>query len=241
MRNMFKITVVTVVKNAAKHLEKTILNVMEKMSIAEIEFVVIDGGSTDGTLEVIKKYANRISYWISEHDNGIYDAMNKGWAVADDDSFILFLGAGDRILSLPNDMNSFPQNAVIYGSVQMGENIVFQPRADFHLKLYNSLHHQAIMINKSLHISPPFDCRYQLYADFDFNQRLKKSKAAFIYSADFIGYAYPGGVSERKCFCESLRIITKNFGYLWSTLAIIGYWSVRFFPLLKRLQPFREI
>lgn len=241
MKNMCKLTVVTVVKNDAIHLEETILNVIEKRLIADIDFVVIDGGSTDGTLEVIKKFADHISYWSSEHDSGIYEAMNKGWAVAEVNSFILFLGAGDRLVSLPNDMGSFSANTVIYGSVQMGENTVFQPRADFHLKLYNSLHHQALMINKSLHISPPFDCRYHLYADFDFNQRLKKNKTIFTYSPDFVGYARTGGVSERKCFRESLKVVTRNFGYIWAMLAILGYLSMRLFPLLKRFQPIREI
>jgi glycosyltransferase involved in cell wall biosynthesis len=232
-----RITVVTVVKNEASLLEETILSVIGIKADADIDYIVIDGGSTDGTVDVIRKYTDQIFYWISEQDNGIYDAMNKGWAAADN-SFILFLGAGDRIISLPDSMGSYHQNDVVYGSVRMGENTVFEARADFHLKLYNSLHHQALLVNKALHPVPPFNCRYPIYADFDFNQRLKKSGAKFVYAPDFIGYAFPGGVSDRHCFAESLSIVYSNFGSFWSALAFTGYYAMKYFPFLKRLRPF---
>lgn len=235
-----RISVVTVVINDACHLEETILNVVEKKATVDIDYIVIDGGSTDGTLDVIKKYADHISYWVSESDCGIYDAMNKGWAAAEDNSFILFLGAGDRIISLPDAMRCYNQNDVLYGYVRMGEKKVFKARADFHLNLYNSLHHQALLVNRALHPAPPFNCRYRVYADFDFNQRLKIMGAHFIHSPDFIGYACPGGVSDRHCFSESLSIIFKNFGYLWAALAISGYYAMKIFPFLKRLRPTKE-
>ena len=235
-----RITVVTAVKNGAYHLEETILSVIEKMAPAAIDYIIIDGGSTDGTPEIIRKYADHISYWVSEQDNGIYDAMNKGWVAAADDSFILFLGAGDRIISLPYSMDSYRLHDVVYGSVLMGEKWIFKSRADFHLKLYNSLHHQALLVSKSLHPGPPFDCRYGVYADFDFNQRLKKQGARFVQSPEFIGYARPGGVSDRPCFAESLRIIEINFGFLWAALAFSGYYAMKIFPFLKRLRPFQK-
>lgn len=235
-----RITIVTVVKNGVGHLEETILNVIEKKAITEIDHIIIDGGSTDGTTGIIKKYADHISYWVSEPDSGIYDAMNKGWAAAADNSFILFLGAGDRILSLPDTMGRYGQKDVVYGQVRMGEETVFKSRADFHLNLYNSLHHQALLVNKALHPAPPFNCRYRLYADFDFNQRLKKIGANFIHSPDFIGYAFPGGVSDRRCFAESLDIISSNVGFLWSALAFTGYYAMKFFPFLKRLRPVQD-
>jgi glycosyltransferase involved in cell wall biosynthesis len=232
-----RISVITVVKDDAGHLEETILSVIEKKATTEIDYIVIDGGSTDGTLDIIRKYAAHISYWVTEQDNGIYDAMNKGWTAAADDSFILFLGAGDRIISLPDTMSRYNLNDVVYGSVRMGENAVFRSRADFHLKLYNSLHHQALLVNKALHPAPPFNCRHKIYADFDFNQRLKKSVAHFVYAPDFVGYASPGGVSDRSCFFESLSVVSANFGFLWAALALSGYYAMRFFPFLKRLRP----
>lgn len=236
-----QLTVISVVKNGADHFEETILSVIaQRKTFAEIDLIVIDGGSSDGTIDILKKYSDHITYWTSGPDNGIYDAMNKGWAAAADNSFILFLGAGDRIISLPNDLKSHGQNEVIYGSVCMGDKAVFKSRADFHLNLYNSLHHQALLVNKGLHPSPPFNCCYRIYADFDFNQRLMKSGAKFIHSPDFIGYACPGGVSDRYFFTESLKIVLNNHGILWAVLAISGYYAMKVFPFLKWLRPIKE-
>ncbi len=236
--NSSRISVITVVKNDACYLEETILNVIEKKTSAEIDHLIIDGGSTDGTVDIIKKYSDNISYWISEADDGIYDAMNKGWAAAADNSFIMFLGAGDRIISLPRDMGCYLQNDVVYGNVRMGEKMIFNSRSDFHLNLYNSLHHQALLVNKGLHTIPPFNVNYRLYADFDLNQRLKKKGVHFVYSSEFVGYARPGGVSDRNCFAESLSVISANFGFLWVALAFSGFYAIKVLPILKKLRPF---
>jgi hypothetical protein len=137
-------------------------------------------------------------------------------------------------------MSCFSQKDVLFGDVRMGEKTVFKAKADYHLKLYNSLHHQALLVNKSLHPDPPFNCSYKTYADFDFNQRLKKSGAHFIYLPKFIGYARPGGVSDRGRFAESLRIISVNFGFAWAAVAFSGYFAMKIFPFLQRLRPTRK-
>ena len=77
MENNPLISVVTVSYNAVSTIEQTILSVINQ-TYPNIEYVIIDGESTDGTVDVIKKYADRITYWVSEPDKGIYDAMNKG-------------------------------------------------------------------------------------------------------------------------------------------------------------------
>ena len=77
MKNNPLISVVTVSYNAVLTIEQTILSVINQ-TYPHIEYIIIDGGSTDGTVDIIKKYANRIAYWVSEPDKGIYDAMNKG-------------------------------------------------------------------------------------------------------------------------------------------------------------------
>lgn len=231
------ITVITVVKNDVRNIEETIVNVIENKEKADINYVIIDGGSTDGTIEIIRKYSDYLSYWLSEPDNGIYDAMNKGWQVATDNSYILFLGAGDKIVSLPSSLNNLD---VVYGHVHLGDKRKFAARTGFHLKLYNSLHHQALLIRKSLHPEPPFNCCYKVYADFDFNQRLMKSGARFVQATDFIGYARPGGVSDHSGLSESLKIIYFNYGIIWVTLALISYAMTRVFPFLKRLSSLQE-
>ena len=90
-----KISVVTVCYNAADTIEKTMLSVLNQ-TYHDIEYIIIDGGSTDGTVEIIRKYADRIAYWVSEPDKGIYDAMNKGIKVATGE-YIYFLGADDLL------------------------------------------------------------------------------------------------------------------------------------------------
>ena len=75
------ITVITVSYNAASSIEQTIISVINQ-TYPHIEYIIIDGGSTDNTVDIIKKYADKISYWVSEPDKGIYDAMNKGIKIA---------------------------------------------------------------------------------------------------------------------------------------------------------------
>ncbi len=130
-----RISVITVVLNAASHLEETIKSVIEKKATVNLDYLIIDGGSTDGTIEIIRRYENQLYYWISERDFGIYDAMNKGWVAASDDSYVLFLGAGDWLISLPDNIVSYARNDVVYGSVLMGKGTIFKARTGFHLRL----------------------------------------------------------------------------------------------------------
>jgi glycosyltransferase involved in cell wall biosynthesis len=216
------ITIVTVVYNGERHLEDTIRSVLA-MTYERLAYVVIDGGSTDGTVAVIKKYRDRISYWISEKDRGLYDAMNKGWAAAADDGFVLFLGAGDRIISLPEDPVQTREADVIYGRVRIGEQAEFRSTAGPMLRLFNTLHHQALLVRKGAHPAPPFDLRYRVYADFDFNQRLLKAKARFVPADDLTAYALPGGLSSRYAVREAFVIVRKNFGLLSGLLFLLFY------------------
>lgn len=111
-----KISVVTVCYNAADTIEKTMLSVLNQ-TYHDIEYIIIDGGSTDGTVEIIRKYADRIAYWVSEPDKGIYDAMNKGIKVATGE-WINFMNAGDSLFSrdtLQQFIESYPHMDVVYG------------------------------------------------------------------------------------------------------------------------------
>lgn len=90
------VTVITVVRNDVQHLEQTMLSVL-RQTYARLEYVVIDGGSTDGTVDVIKRYADRLAYWVSEPDGGIYPAMNKGLRHATGE-WVNFMNSGDTFV-----------------------------------------------------------------------------------------------------------------------------------------------
>lgn len=95
--NKPKISIITAVYNGEKFLEETIQSII-KQSYENMEYIIIDGGSTDGTIDIIKKYEDKISYWISEKDDGISDAFNKG-VKASNGEYINFQGDGDGFVS----------------------------------------------------------------------------------------------------------------------------------------------
>lgn len=208
--NLPYITIITVVYNGVASIEKTIQSVLQ-LSYPNLDYFIIDGNSKDGTQNVIKKYESQITYWISEPDEGIYDAMNKGWLKARSDSYILFLGSGDTIIKLP-DMTRYANTGAIFGRVQIGKKYIFNSIIDFRLKLVNALHHQALLIKKKLHPNPPFSLNYPLFADFDFNQRLYKSGVKFIKDPDFLAYAMEGGVSSVIDKKEHYAVVKNNYG-----------------------------
>lgn len=216
-----KISIITVVYNGCDNIEATIKSVINQ-SYPNLEYIIIDGGSKDGTVDIIKKYGKQITYWVSEADKGIYDAMNKGWAVADPESFVLYLGAGDEIMQLP-EVIDYDGADIIYGDVWLSEEVLFRSKVNFKLKLGNTLHHQSLLVRKALHPSPPFLLRFKVYSDFDFNQRLYKRNVRFKYDKDFLSKALPGGISSSYHYKESFAVVSKNFGFFWGVIALIYY------------------
>jgi len=153
------ITVITVVFNGAKFIEETILSVINQ-TYKNVEYIVIDGGSSDGTIDIIKNYTDKLTFWISEPDKGIYDAMNKGIKVANGEWFN-FLNAGDRFIEnevfekiFSSDLDSA---TLIYGDTRVlnqdGQSYYHKANT---LKNENSLKrgmkvcHQAIFYNREI-------------------------------------------------------------------------------------------
>ncbi len=112
-----RVSVITVVYNGEAFLERTIQSVINQTYPA-IEYIIIDGGSKDGTVAIIQKYQHNIAYWVSEPDRGLYDAMNKGLAVATGE-YVLFLNAGDTFFDNHTLQNVFihwqPNVDIFYG------------------------------------------------------------------------------------------------------------------------------
>jgi glycosyltransferase involved in cell wall biosynthesis len=189
----------------------------------EVFFVVVDGNSTDGTKDLLAEAGPLVDLWVSEPDGGIYDAMNKGVALLPvEDGHVLFLGAGDRLLSLPTTRQREP-GAVLFGNVQI-RHTPFLSSAGWKLKATNTLHHQGLFVPRNILAVVPFDTTYKIFADFDLNQRLLRSKIAFRPLHSTIAFAEPGGVSWSSSHSEMIAISSKNFGFFWGCAARI--WAV---------------
>jgi len=166
------VTVITVVFNGAKTLEQAIISVITR-SYDNIEFIIIDGGSTDGTLEVIRKYDHAIDYWVSEPDNGIYNAMNKALDIALGDR-IYFLGCDDLLV---NDLLSFvplfrQRAELYYGDVYLIHQHRLYDGAFNGFKLVvKNICQQAIFYPRGVFEKHRFDTRYQTLADHHLNMR----------------------------------------------------------------------
>lgn len=154
-----KLSIITINFNNKQGLQKTIDSVISQ-SFRDFEWIVIDGGSTDGSKELIEKYDKHISYWVSEPDKGIYNAMNKGIKVAKGD-YLYFLNSGDNLFT-PNVLNDLFSNKIeheiIYGHVARDERGELKVLTGFLAKddislidlYYQTIPHQGTFFKSSL-------------------------------------------------------------------------------------------
>lgn len=169
------VSVVTVTYNAREVLERTIKSVVNQ-TLRNREYIIVDGGSSDGTLEIIKKYEHLIDYWVSEKDSGIYDAMNKGIACASGE-WINFMNAGDVFFDDNVLQNIFDQEKdysakIIYGhamkSFAGNQNVLSKSRELSAIKCEPPFIHQCVFTDLALAQQYPFNLHYNICADYDF-------------------------------------------------------------------------
>lgn len=235
------LTVITVVYNNVHDIERTITSVV-RQTYPHIEYIIVDGSSTDGTVDVIKRYTEHLSKWVSEPDKGIYDAMNKGLALATGE-YVLFMNSGDEIYAedtVAQVFNSAPDADIYYGETEM-----FDERwqslglrrhaipAQFNWRSFRfgmNISHQAIYIRRS--IVGRYDLHYRLSADIDWVIRAAK-KANKIVNTRLIVAKYLVGGTSKKHHWESLkerfRIFTKHYGLfpnILNHLIIASNWAI---------------
>lgn len=239
-----KISVITITFNAVKYLENTMLSVLNQ-TCSDFEYIIVDGASTDGTLDMIKKYAGKIANgefpcitseqfrWISEPDKGLYDAMNKGQKMAEGD-FVWFMNAGDKVYDnqtvsrIVNAYQSHPDCDVIYSQAVvidendkvLGERHKIAPQNLTKKSLLNGLvvSHQAILVRKN--IALPYDLQYHISADYDWVcNALEKSKENIYIDGYFARFMTAGtsSVNRKQSWTERYQIMKKHFG-AFSTL-----------------------
>lgn len=181
-----KVTIVTVTYNAKEHLEQTILSVLEQ-DYPNIEYIILDGGSTDQTVEIIKRYQDRLAYWVSEPDGGIYDAMNKGIDVATGE-WINFMNAGDSFSTADTVKTVFERldsdTDIIMGGINLFDSqnrfIKYNQVDDVSKILQQSVcYHQAVFAKTDLAREYKYNLQYKVVSDYDFRVRCYVNKYRF--------------------------------------------------------------
>jgi glycosyltransferase involved in cell wall biosynthesis len=214
------ISVITVVYNGASTLEQTILSVINQ-TYKNIEYIIIDGGSTDGTVDIIKKYEKHLAYWVSEPDNGIYDAMNKGIDKATGE-WLNFMNSGDCFYdkNILEDINFFIESDVIYGNVCIKDKYgeyTLKPQRLKNILFGMVFSHQSTFVKRtSMQI---FDVKYKIAADYNLFYTLYRLEKKFKYIPLTVSiYDGENGISS-ICFKESMKeryiIQNKHIGILF--------------------------
>jgi glycosyltransferase involved in cell wall biosynthesis len=231
------ITVVTAVLNGEKFLEETIQSVINQ-TYDNVEYIIIDGGSTDDTLDIIRKYEYAIDYWVSEKDKGTYDAMNKGIQLA--------IG---KAISLINSDDFYYDNSVLKVLLDKWDlcffdicfsNMIFidaytravlEERSANINKIYFGmyLNHPSVFVQRSHYKKiGMFDFpRFKLAADYDFILRSKVSGASFYYLKENMTYMRDGGISIQnynETLSETKKAREKNISYLMLKLTNFIKW-----------------
>jgi len=220
-----KFSVVTVCYNAETTIEETIKSVLAQ-DFNFVEYIIIDGNSCDNTLNIIKKYLDKVVL-VSEPDHGIYDAMNKGLTKATGD-FLIFMGADDvfyssKVLS-KIAANIDDKRSVYYGNVlRLKDNRIYDGAFTKWMWGYKNICHQAIFYPKSIYKNKKYDVEYKLVADWVYNLELLANNVSFTF-VDVVVSRYNDidGASSTKIdkkFLELRRGIIIDavgiFPYLW--------------------------
>ena len=171
---MNKIDIITINLNNADGLKKTIESVVNQTKFDLINYIIIDGGSTDGSLDIIKQYQDKIDYWVSEKDNGIYNAMNKGIKHIGGDGYCLFLNSGDYLHSNDVIERCMPyllqEYGIIYGNEwkygKKNYEAKYPDKLDENFFKRTSLPHQSTLIRNDLVKKYKYSEEYKIISDW---------------------------------------------------------------------------
>lgn len=203
------VTVITVCYNAREMLLRT-MNSVWAQTYKHVEYVIVDGASTDGTLELLEEYSGRIDHWVSESDKGIYDAMNKGVSMAKG-KWVIFMNAGDCFADnhVLENVFSVPRQAdVIYGDVVKGGVVkkASSPR-NAHRMFFC---HQSVFVKIESLKAFPFDISHKMSADF------KQMKQLWLAGKQFLQLDFPIADFDVQGVSNTNRAVG-----LWDNICVI--------------------
>ncbi|MVZ66301.1 glycosyltransferase [Sphingobacterium sp. DK4209] len=221
-----KISIITIVYNNVRDIRYTLESVA-KQDYSNIEYIIVDGLSSDGTLAIIEEYKAHIQVLISEKDNGIYDAMNKGLHAATGD-YVLFLNSGDELFAtdtLTKVFNSASDADIYYGETKLvneDRQIIGDRRHacpehfDWTSFKYGmNVCHQAIYVKRD--IAEPYDLQYKLSSDIDWVIRAAKKAKKIVNVRGYVAKYLVGGMSQQRhkqSLKERYEIFKRYYGFL---------------------------
>ncbi len=224
------VSIVTVVFNGKEFLERTILSVI-RQDYTDIEYIVIDGASSDGTLGIIRQYEKNITYWVSEKDRGIYDAMNKGIKASNGD-YLWFLNAGDEIYG-PDTVRKIVSGRgspdVYYGETmlvdasgnelgtrsEMSRNKLPETLSWKDMARGMVVCHQSFIVKRS--IVPFYDLSYPHTSDIDWVIKCLKKAHDIVNTRLVLSRYLVGGYSKKnhlKAMVDRYAVYKKHFGFI---------------------------
>lgn len=239
MNTQPKLSIITVVYNAAGLIERTVKSVLEQ-NYSNIEFVVVDGASSDGTLEILEKYSSRIAVLESGKDKGIYDAMNKGLKLATGD-YVLFLNAGDELDTADTISSVFSVRAnadAYYGNTRVVDergtvlaDRRLSPPAHMNWKSLRygmCVSHQSFLVKRLL--CDFYNTDYRISADIDWVINALKQCDSIVNTHRYISRFLEGGTSGKRrktALLERFRIMVQHYGLfptIWNHVYILFRW-----------------
>jgi glycosyltransferase involved in cell wall biosynthesis len=231
-----KISIITVVRNGEKYLESAIKSVINQ-TYDHIEYIILDGLSTDGTLDIIRKYEHGIALWKSEADGGIFDAMNKGLDLATGD-WVYFLGCDD-VLASPTIIQEVVAEItrpddIYYGNTYLKKsNQIYTGKVSKWNIALRNISHQAIFYPKSIYKQKKYNLDYKLTADHVYNVELYSRYARhFVYMPKLISLYNDLGMSsvnvDHQHKKNIVSVVYKNLGgavgsYFWFRVKLSNF------------------
>jgi glycosyltransferase len=234
-----KFSIVTVVRNDAAHIEETMSSVLDGNADCEVEYIVIDGASTDGTAEIVARRANELAFFVSEPDSGIYDAMNKGISHATGD-VVGIINSGDRYLPGAFKLveraleGKCDEHHILWGDVEYergGRVRGYRPEKRY---IGAFAPHPSMFVPLAYYKKyGAYDVGFKLLGDYDFMYKAVNVVGVEpVYLPELLAFYRSGGVSDRRifaCLRDELRVKLR-----YGASPVLAY-GMYFLKLLKNL------